>query len=392
MKICSIKINGYKNLIDCKYNLEDFNVLIGANNSGKSNFLEVFSFLNVLITGSEEIKGGLISNGELDGDLILSHCKGYNAKTISVEIEFTDEVGGEVYKYNYFIEIVVGDFFFEIPGYINKEVFKYKKITSTGPISTAFERDNTDVKKVKGPKIQKIDGLETLVSLINKIKDIKESFEVPIQKGIDDIFLLCKTPVLYSTPDVIRETIRKPAYENRNGRIVALPLVTEINKIQKSDKGEYYGEILNDILNIEKIQINDITKELKNVTLDFSNGDNKSLNELSDGTLIALNLVTYLLSNRYPIIAIEELENSVHPKLLKKLISLIKNSFSEIQVIITTHSPILLNLVKINEVSIISNKEHGEAVIEEVKNKKELVKKLSGPFSSFSDIFFYTEE
>lgn len=390
MKINSIEVNGYKNLIDCKYVLEDFNVLIGSNNSGKSNMLEVFSFLNVLLTGSEELKERLLNIGELDNDKVLSHCKSYNGNSISIEVEFNEQVENEIYKYSYFIEIVVCNNGFDT-GYVNREIFKYKKITSTGPISTVFERENTIVKKVKGPKIQKIDGSEALVSLINKIKDIKDSFEIPIQKGIDDIFLLCKIPVLYSTPDVIRESIRKQMPVIKNGRIVSLALIEEIDKILKSDKAKYYNEILKGILNIDNTDIVNIGQELKNLVFTFGNKQKNTINELSDGTLIALNIITYLMSNKYPVIAIEELENSIHPKLLKKMIYLIKNDFSSIQIILTTHSPVLLNMVKVNEVSIISNKEFGEALIEPVKNNKELIKKLSGPFSSFSDIFFYTE-
>jgi len=147
-----------------------------------------------------------------------------------------------------------------------------------------------------------------------------------------------------------------------------------------------------DVLKINSISVINIAQDLKNLTFTFENKQKSDINELSDGTLIVLNIVTYLVSNKYPIIAIEELENSIHPKLLKKMINLIKNDFYNIQLIITTHSPVLLNMVKINEVSIISNKECGEAFIEQVKNKKELIKKLSGPFSSFSDIFLYTEE
>ena len=46
MKLKSLKVNGYKNLIDCELNFENLSILIGANNSGKSNVLEVFSFLD----------------------------------------------------------------------------------------------------------------------------------------------------------------------------------------------------------------------------------------------------------------------------------------------------------------------------------------------------------
>lgn len=391
MKIVSIKINGYKNLINCEYTLEDFNVLIGANNSGKSNLLEVFSFLNVLLTGSEDLKERLLSKGELDNDKIVSHCKNFKEKAISIEIEFNEEVNGELYRYSYFIEVVVGSHDFDT-GYVNKEIFKYKKISSTGPMSTAFDRENTIVRRVKGPKIQKIDGSEALVSLISKIRDIKESFDKPIQIGIDNIFLLCKTPVLYSAPDVIRESIKKQNYVIKNGRIVSLALIEEIDKILKSEKAQYYREILNDVLNINNINVINIAQDLKSLVFKFNDEQENDINELSDGTLIVLNIVTYLVSNKYPIIAIEELENSIHPKLLKKMINLIKNDFYNIQVIITTHSPVLLNMVKVDEVSIISNRECGQATIEQVKNKKELIKKLSGPFSSFSDIFLYTEE
>lgn len=391
MKISSMKINGYKNLISCEYILEDFNILIGANNSGKSNLLEVFSFLNVILTGSEDLKERLLNKGELDNDKILSHCKNFNDKAISLEIEFYDEIYEEVYKYSYFMEIMTG---MDVSdnGYVNREIFKYKKMSSTGPMSTAFERENTTVRKVKGTKIQKIDGSEALVSLISKIKDIKDSFDKPIQKGIDDIFLLCKIPVLYSSPDVIRESVRKQNPVIKNGRIVSLALIEEIDKILKSDKAQYYNEILRDALDISSIKVNNIAPDLKSLIFKFSNGQENDINELSDGTLIVVNILTYLISNKYPIIAIEELENSIHPKLLKKMINLIKNDFYNIQVIITTHSPVLLNMVKVDEVSIISTKECGQAFIEQVKNKKELIKKLSGPFSSFSDILLYTEE
>ena len=41
----SIAIKGFKSIRNVKVPLRNINVLIGANGSGKSNFLEVFSFL-----------------------------------------------------------------------------------------------------------------------------------------------------------------------------------------------------------------------------------------------------------------------------------------------------------------------------------------------------------
>ncbi|MYE55123.1 MAG: AAA family ATPase [Chloroflexi bacterium] len=44
----SIGIKGFKSIRDVEVELRDINVLIGANGSGKSNFLEVFSFLQAI--------------------------------------------------------------------------------------------------------------------------------------------------------------------------------------------------------------------------------------------------------------------------------------------------------------------------------------------------------
>ena len=48
----SISIKGFKSIRDVEVELRDVNVLIGANGSGKSNFLEVFSFLQAIDAGN----------------------------------------------------------------------------------------------------------------------------------------------------------------------------------------------------------------------------------------------------------------------------------------------------------------------------------------------------
>ena len=41
-----IEIKGYKSIKDARIELRPINILIGANGSGKSNFLSFFEFLN----------------------------------------------------------------------------------------------------------------------------------------------------------------------------------------------------------------------------------------------------------------------------------------------------------------------------------------------------------
>lgn len=394
MKINNIYIDGYKNLINCNYGMNDFNVIIGANNSGKSNFLEIITFLNILLNGSEDLKE-LLYKGVLEGTSILSHFKSDREGVISLRIEMSDNVQGEEYKYIYSINTCISN-----PVEVNEnkngileEGFEYKKASATGPMKVAFKRNGKSIIKINGPKINNIDSKEPLISLINKIPDIKNKFDESIQVGINNIFLISKTPILYSVPDYIRESLKvNQGFYVKRGRVVALSLTDEIIKTLKSSNKQYYEEILEDVLGIVEVTPIEFSQDMRFVKVQFKNHQEVAINELSDGTLIALNIITYLVSNKFPVIAIEELENSIHPRLLKKLISLIRNSFEDVQVIVTTHSPILLNMVKINEVSIMNNKLNGEAFIEQVKEKKELLKKLSGPFSSFGDIFEYIED
>ncbi|MFM6345946.1 MAG: AAA family ATPase, partial [Dolichospermum sp.] len=75
--------------------------------------------------------------------------------------------------------------------------------------------------------------------------------------------------------------------------------------------------------------------------------------EISDGTLRILGFFTAIYQKETPsIICFEELENGVHPWLLHKLVELLEIVATEgingkpVQVLITTHSPLLLNYVK----------------------------------------------
>ena len=49
-QLSRIKISGYKSIRECDLELKNINVLIGANGSGKSNFISAFSFLQSVLT------------------------------------------------------------------------------------------------------------------------------------------------------------------------------------------------------------------------------------------------------------------------------------------------------------------------------------------------------
>lgn len=401
MKITSIKVKGYKNLLDCTYNMTNFNVLIGANNSGKSNLLEIFSFLDDIISGSDDVKENIFSGNSARGKIASDYTSFLQDSNISLELEFQDDIAEECFKYIYYLEIKTFEVFKKTNGYIINEFLKYKNIKKTGSMITIFERNDTTVKVLKSGRISKIDNTQSLLTLINKISDIKESLEDEAQRGISDVFVIAKTPVIYSSANEIRDTFSFDKRDSKsvikNGRIATIDIANQIEQILNSDDKQYFQEMISDILKLSIkfniIEISSTSPAIKYITVKYINDDGSlsdyenNINQLSDGTLIVLNILTCLVSNKYPVLAIEELENCIHPKLLQRLIELISREFSDIQLIITTHSPVLINMVKLENVSYIVNKNYEGAKIEAVKNRKDLVKDLKGPFSNFSDIF-----
>ena len=62
MKLDRIEVSGFKSIRELKLDLHSLNVLIGANGSGKSNFISLFEVLNNAVAGNFQLfvarKGG----------------------------------------------------------------------------------------------------------------------------------------------------------------------------------------------------------------------------------------------------------------------------------------------------------------------------------------------
>ena len=95
---------------------------------------------------------------------------------------------------------------------------------------------------------------------------------------------------------------------------------------------------------------------------------------ISDGTLRILAFITALYTNS-SLVTFEEPENCIHPYLLETLVDLARKA--PCQVIITTHSPYLLDYVKVSELYVVE-KPDLETIVKRVSNTREVeaVRKL----------------
>ena len=298
-----IEINGYKSIKNARIDLAPINILIGANGSGKSNFISFFDFLSKLY--NRKLNEYIALRG---GDDKILHKGKKNTDTISFKMEFANGVNG----YSATLQSGTDGFVFLEENLI-------------------FEGDSRDISRAKSEaNIMTSDNYRAkyVIKYLNGFR--KYHFH---DTGSSSPF---------SKPSNIENDIY---YFYENGMNIAA--------------------FMYNILNNNKIVYNRIIKNIQSIAPYFSdfffapNSENNvklqwtdkysdvvfGASDLSDGTLrfIALS-VLFLQPNLSDTIIIDEPELGLHPSAIAKLAGMIKSvSDRGCQVIIATQSTDLIS-------------------------------------------------
>ncbi|WP_287777444.1 AAA family ATPase, partial [Megamonas sp.] len=102
---------------------------------------------------------------------------------------------------------------------------------------------------------------------------------------------------------------------------------------------------------------------------------NQALNidQLSDGTKRIFFLLTHLVlakMNNISLIGLEEPENCIHPKLLQQLIILMDRLSGDCKIIISSHSPYILDCVETSNIYVGKPNDYGLADFSKINNRK----------------------
>jgi predicted ATP-dependent endonuclease of OLD family len=400
VKINEIKVKGFKNIKSAELSLNNFNVIIGANNSGKSNFIQVIPFLNYVINASqEEVKDCFTF------DFFKSYFKSIipqndvnDTRVLTFKITFSNTVS--LRQFSYTLEINIDDE--DLPNdflKINLEKLETKDPNKPGPALTLFIRNSNTVKY--GSALSKTNLLEDVPSYYSVLR-LLNIINLPDELHIDTLNSLneiLKTPIFYfSHIEFLKSD--KERIGLFNGRLISFDLENEIIALERTDKWDIFKEALVNILNIDSINIlrlEDDSPLGKQILLDaylfFTHTKiQKSLADFSDGTILIIALITKVLSAKHSIIFIEEPENSTHPKALIDLIAFIKSFSETTQFVITSHSIAILNKTKIEDIIVSSIDENGAAELYNVSSRKDLKSRLKRSSVNFSDELFFALE
>jgi len=86
MKLTKLYIHNYKSFYDTTIELDKMNIVVGENNSGKSNLIDVLEFVEIM--ASKDLNKAIINRG---GFQKLFNYN-YNEKVIFIELEFEDNL------------------------------------------------------------------------------------------------------------------------------------------------------------------------------------------------------------------------------------------------------------------------------------------------------------
>lgn len=340
--IDKITLKGFKSIRALEdFELGSINVLIGANGSGKSNFVSFFSFLHELVEGRLEL--AVNKGGGADAHLFLGPKV---TKKIVAELEFG--VNGYVFTLE--------------PTVDNRLVFADERIRYEG--RPGLTRD-VDRSIGKGHSESKL----------------KEKLKEGINKAISEyIYAAVSSWTLYHFHDTSETApMRRTCSVRDNERLHsdAANLAAFLLRLRDEDAPVF--NLISDTVRLvapffkefhfrpKKAKGDEIVQlewRQKNTDFPFHTG------QFSDGTLRFIALATALLQPKPPTtILIDEPELGLHPFALNTLASLIRQAGEKTQLIVSTQSAPLLNAFEPDEIVVMERKQ-GESLFRHLSDEE----------------------
>lgn len=407
MKVLKIKIDGYKNILNTTIVFNGLNALIALNNYGKSNYFEAIEFADYFIQSSNKVKSKLMQS---QNNIPINKVTA--GKNFSFEIEYETKI-------NKIENIVNYSFAFEWIKQNNKgkrvvkEELKIKEKNDT-KFTTFVNRTLTDklYKSSKTGRCDKDININSNALIINKLNNFDDLYYFQIIQEINSFnfdFITLNNINKYFSPTF--STIINDA------QILEMSEVPNIAKLfydfSTKKKKEYellensIKDLLPDIEYIKPILLNfrsrtsisdDIPFEIPEKIYDIrvkikSNNQDTSVNSLSEGSKRIFHIIATAIIADFSgtqLLAYEELENSIHPALLQRLLLIISELTNNTQMIITSHSPHLVKYLDLNDVYIGIPNTQGLAYFKKIKKAKQnkLIKYAKDTESTLGDFIF----
>lgn len=402
MAIKRIRVTNFKSFRNLEIELGKFNVLIGANASGKSNFVRIFEFLRDIA------KHGLDNAISMQGG--SEYLRNINigpSADFSLEVVFDREFRRPIRtRENGLLRIKVYETIYKFTIKFNKRgsgfeiaednlIQKCKFVRLRGKEKETKEKEELGegeilLSNVKGELktgLKLPDGLQiTEEDILNDILFLRflREEKLPPQKLLIELPLF---PFLPSSEEIFGD-ISIYDFDPRLSK-KAVPIT---GKMELEENGENLAIVLKNILEDKEKErkLSNLVKDLLPFVnkLDMEKFADKSLlfkleeiyaqkqylpaPLISDGTINMIALIIALYFEKKPLTIIEEPERNIHPSLISRVVEMMKEASQQKQIIVTTHNPEIVRHTDLESILLISRDKEGFSTISRPSEKAEV--------------------
>ncbi|MCK4442886.1 MAG: AAA family ATPase, partial [Sulfurovaceae bacterium] len=243
MRLTKLYIHNYKSFYDTTIELDKMNIVVGENNSGKSNLIDVLEFIDIII---EDFNKAIIDRGGFEKFLNYN----YTEEMIVIELELEDNLFKTVRRFTF-----------------NKKLFVMSGITCLKinskliPLSIMSVRINFKLNKTINKRYTFSENIESLIkNYPNKIEMIMESFtlhlmsiavSIPIKTYTFNIEKIRTDSHKESVEDLLKNgtNLGKNLFEIKNNypekfELISNSMIGIVNEIDGIDVQETFGNYL----------------------------------------------------------------------------------------------------------------------------------------------------
>lgn len=338
MRVDRLQVKGFRSLFDTTWQPGRLNILIGSNGSGKSNLLKLLDLLQQAAWG--HLEESVVKSGGM-GSLLHDGSNSPIAITLNCGAGSSSE--------SYYYELKLG----EVPGFGNPVVEK-ELLTRNDIAGTYFLLDRSLGKTTRvgqKPGAGEPPPISRSESSLKSIQERGEPADASLKKAYGyyrEFQVQLGSFAVYQSLDTTNASpVRAPnmtSYDRQlhsdgNNLVAFLHTLTTENGSFKSEiESALRAALPNDLEEIlfapvadRMIQLRGRWKYLKKTrpAIDFS-----------DGTIRFIHLLAILLNPDLPsLIAIDEPETGLHPRMLPVIAELAVEASKRTQIVFTTHSP-----------------------------------------------------
>lgn len=402
MFIKGLEVDNFKSFQALKITLNDLNILIGANASGKSNFVLIFKFLRHIV------QHGLADAISMEGGVeYLRNISIGNKENLRFKLTYNphSRFAKDTKSGLFGVQMPEATYEFEISFYKRGKGFRIIKdqLVITYQIVALEKGGNGQVQETsvlgKGAITYRLTGAKIQATL-----NLPAGLPLPVE-AISPLYDLLRMGVNLPDKTLFLETpffnlAHNWLLENHLANIAIYDFDPKLSKKAASITGK--TELEEDASNLslalkniladseQKRKFMNLINYLLPFVNDFSvmNQADKSLlfalREshyaatylpaflLSDGTVNLTALIMALYFTENPLLVLEEPERAVHPSLIGKMVGLFEEISADKQILITTHNPEIVRHAPLENLLLIARDQSGFSQINRPSESKQV--------------------